>query len=149
MSLSLASSIQSMHLHPISWRPLLILSSHLCPGLPSGRLPSGLPTKILYAPLFPPIRATFPAHLILLDLITPTIFGDEYRSLSSLLCSLLQSPVASSLTVHFLAHIMLFVFKYTNVFFKNIQTFIWSSISDQIQKKFSYLNFSENSQHGI
>jgi hypothetical protein len=30
-------------------------------------------------------------------LITRIIFGDEYRSLSSLLCSLLQFPVASSL----------------------------------------------------
>jgi hypothetical protein len=30
-------------------------------------------------------------------LITRIIFGDEYRSLSSSLCSFLHSPVASSL----------------------------------------------------
>jgi hypothetical protein len=88
-------SIQSMPPHP-TWS-ILILSSHLRLGLPSGLLPSGLPTKILYAPHPSPIRATCPAHLILLDLIT-RIFGDQYRSLSSSLCSLLHSPVTPSLS---------------------------------------------------
>jgi len=40
-----------------------------------------------------PIHATCPAHPILLDLITRIIFGVEYRSLRSSLCSFLHSPV--------------------------------------------------------
>jgi len=97
LSLSWATPIQSIYPHPTSWKSILILSTHLCLGLPSGLLPSGFPTKTLYTPLSSPIRPTCPAHLILLDFITRTILGEEYKSLSSSLCSLLQSPVTSSL----------------------------------------------------
>jgi hypothetical protein len=40
-----------------------------------------------------PIRATCIAHLILLDFITPIIFGEQYISLSSSLYSSLHFPV--------------------------------------------------------
>src|SRR5215510_4703773 len=44
-----------------------------------------------------PCAPTCPAHLILLDLTTCTILGEEYRSFSSPLCNVLHSPVTSSL----------------------------------------------------
>jgi len=77
----------------------LILSYHLRLGLPSGIFPSGFQTKTLYTPLLSTIRAICPAHLILLDFITRTILGEEYKSLSSSLCRFLYSPVSSSLFV--------------------------------------------------
>ena len=83
LSLSRASPIQSIYPHPTSWRSILILSTHLRLGLPSGLLPSDFPTKTLYTSLSSPIRATCPAHLILLDFITRTILGEEYKSFSS------------------------------------------------------------------
>ena len=43
------------------------------------------------------IRVTCSAHLFLLDLITRTILGEQYRSLSSSLGSFLHSPVILSL----------------------------------------------------
>ena len=51
---------------------------------------------IYFSPLLSPIRTTCPAYLIILDFITRTILGKEYRSLSSSLCSFLHSPVTSS-----------------------------------------------------
>ena len=83
LSLSWANPVQSTYPHPTFWRSILILSTHLGLGLPSGLFPSGFPTKNLYAPLSSPIRATCPAHLILLNFITRTILGEEYRSFSS------------------------------------------------------------------
>jgi len=48
------SHINSVHApHPTTWRAILILSSQLRLGHPSGLFPSGFPTKTLYAPLLP------------------------------------------------------------------------------------------------
>ena len=56
------------------------------------RFPHQNPVK----PSSPPIRSTCPAHFLLLDLITGTILGEEYRSFSSPF-SFLHSLVTSSL----------------------------------------------------
>jgi len=60
---------------------------------PSLRFPQQDPIH----PLYSPIRATCPAHLILLDFITRTILGEEYKSFSFSLCNRLHSPITSSL----------------------------------------------------
>ena len=61
-----------------------------------GHFPSGFPTKTMDASLFYHKRATCPVNLIPLDSIARIIIGEEYRSRSSSLCSLLHSTVTSS-----------------------------------------------------
>ena len=97
LSLSWASSVQSISPHPTSWRSILILSYRLSLGLPSGPFPPGFQTNTLFTPFISPVRATCPAHLILLHFVTGTILGEVYRSLSSSLCSFLHTPVTSPL----------------------------------------------------
>ena len=77
---------------------ILILSSHPHLGLPSGLFLSGFPNQTQYAPRLSPMHATCSAHLSH-NLITQIITGDQYSSLSSLLCSFLQSPVTLTLSV--------------------------------------------------
>ena len=67
LSQSWASPIQSTYPHPTSWRSIPISPTHLRLGLPSGLLPSGFPTKTIYAPHSLPICATCPwlySHIV-------------------------------------------------------------------------------------
>ena len=49
----------------------------------------------VYVSLSPPISATCPAHFIF-HFLTRTVFGEQYRSLSSVICSFLHRLVTSS-----------------------------------------------------
>ena len=73
-------------LHPVPTTPSHFLKTHLniifpsMSGSPQWSLSFRFPHQNLCTPLLSPIRATCPAHLILLDFTTRTIFGKEYRS---------------------------------------------------------------------
>jgi len=99
-----ARSIHSMPPHLNSWRSILILSSHLRLGPPNGLFVSGHANKTLHAPLLSPTRATSPARLILLDMITRIIFGREYIWQSFSLCSECYSTLKYAASPNFHIH---------------------------------------------
>jgi len=63
---------------------------------PQWSLSLRFPHQDIIHPLSSPIRATCPAHLILLDFITRTMLGEEYKSFSSSLCLSLVQKIKQS-----------------------------------------------------
>ena len=78
LSLSWASPIQPIYPHPTSWRSVLILSTHLLLGLPSGLFPSGFPTKTTSD--YPPLIIFFEIYFIPL-LSVCNLYHSFYRVL--------------------------------------------------------------------
>jgi len=96
LSLFSAKSIPSTPPHHTSWRSIFYHPTNTW-VFQVASFPQIAPPKPCIRLSSPPIRATWPAHLILLDLITRTLLGEQYRSLSSSMCNFLHSPVTSFL----------------------------------------------------
>ena len=98
LSLSWANPIQSIYPHLTSWRSILILSTYLRLGLPSGLFPSGFPTKTLYTPS-PHPYAPHAQPISFFSILSPAQYWvrTTYHLAHSPLCNLLHSPVTSSL----------------------------------------------------
>ena len=85
LSLSWATPIRSIYPHSTSCRSVLILSTHLRLGLPSGSFPPVSPPRP-YTPLSSTIRATRPPHTIKTLLHVSFIRSSS----GSILCSLVK-----------------------------------------------------------
>ena len=73
--------------HPISVSVILIISFHLCLGLPKSLFSSCLHTTTLYVFLFSSLHITCCVPIIFLDLIILIVYEEEYKSRSCSLCS--------------------------------------------------------------
>jgi len=112
-----------LEVHPNIIHPSTPRSPQLSPSL---RFPHQDPIHSLSSP----IRATCPAHLILLYFITRKILGEVYKPFSSSLCNLLHSPVSSTLLG---PNIPL------NIMFSNTLSFLSSrNINDQVSHPYNY-----------
>jgi len=95
-ALSWAREIKSTFLHPVSLKPILIVSSHLHVGLP--RILSLHVFALECCMHFSSLPCALHAlHLIILNMFTLIIFSEKYKLRTSSLCNFLHSPVTSSL----------------------------------------------------
>ena len=85
-----------MFSHPTFWRSIIILFSNLRLGLPSGLFPSYFPSLKPCIRLSSPHNFYIPLPFPCSRLPTRIIFDEQFRSLSSSLCSFLYSPFTSS-----------------------------------------------------
>ena len=102
LSLSWASPIQSIYPHPTSCRSILILSTHLTLGLPSGLFPSGSPTKTLYTPS-PHPYAPHVQPISFFSILSPAQFEwPTYRAetCSCILCIATNCNIAVCMTMY-------------------------------------------------
>jgi hypothetical protein len=78
-----SSNISNIHSftfsNPTSLRFILLIFSHLYPGLPSVFITFNFPTENLYVFLFTPMLARLPGHLILFNFVIPILFGEDYK----------------------------------------------------------------------
>ena len=91
LSLSWTSPIQSIYPHPTSWRSVLILSTHLRLGLPSGLLPSGFPTKTLYTP-FPHPYAPHAQPISIFSILSPAQYWVSSTNQLAPRCAISSNP---------------------------------------------------------
>jgi len=85
LSLSWASPIQSIYPYPTSWRSIVILSTRLRLGLPSGLLPSGFPTQTLYTPS-PHPYASHAQPISFFSILSPAQYWVRGKSIYGSIC---------------------------------------------------------------
>jgi hypothetical protein len=86
------SQLDLTHTYTSHFLKILILSSHLCPGLPGGLFLSGFPP----IPCIRPFSQSDPLHAPPISVFS--MFREEYRSLSSSLC---PSMLLLHITLHY------------------------------------------------
>jgi hypothetical protein len=92
-----ARSIQFIPPNPISLTSVLILSTHLRLGPPTGPFLLAFPPISYMHSASLPVWAKWPSHFIRRDLIILIILGEVYKLWSSSLCRFLLTPVTSPL----------------------------------------------------
>jgi len=125
--------------HPVSLTCVLMLSTLLCIGHPSGLFPAVFPIKTLYTFLIFAVHSTWSANLIL---ITWTTCGKEYKSWNSSFGGFARHHLTSSLLDPNISLNMLYL--WGSQILKKRNVVQWNELATNFRKfQFVFL-YSEN-----
>ena len=150
LSLSWASPIQSIYPHPTSWRSIVILSTHLRLGLPTGSFPPVSPPRPYTTPLLTHTHH-MPRYKLkdIYNLVLTNIFFTTYSTLSHYFFTSInywdQKSIFWKVVLHVITHLQkYYIYIYIYIYICTCLTYLRPRFPNLVSVLHFYLNRNDS-----